>query len=86
MPIGLGMNHLEQEIAACHVWNIICELRYNPEVWLMSIAAPTGLFGVNQETGLGLENSGFIEVTEDRVSYRFTPKAIELLKTFAENQ
>ncbi len=33
MPIGLGMNHLEREIAACWVWNELIEADINPGGW-----------------------------------------------------
>ena len=87
LPIGLGMNHLEQEIAACHLWNHHIEASTNPDEWVnLSDWESTHLFRKNPETGLSLENKGFIEVSQQLQKFRFTPKAIELLEKFTQNQ
>ena len=84
MPIGLGMNHLEQEIAACHAWNSLIDQGLNSDAHLPIVGRNPDLFATNRETGLSLSGSGLIEVSDEMV--RLTPKAIELLKKFSENQ
>ncbi len=89
-PFGLGMNHIEQEIAACQVWNELQEADLKPDTWLtiQDHHRQGSLFTRNPETGLSLENSGFIEVDEKNGNshFRLTQKAIDLLTKFSENQ
>lgn len=88
MPIGLGMNHLEQEIAACHIWNRHVEAGAQPDEWisLSESSLPPYLFSRNPETGLSLENQGFLEIDTEGQQFRLTPKAIALLEKFVAEQ
>ena len=88
MPIGLGMNHLEQEIAACHVWNRLAEAGAPPDEWISLSATelPAYLFSRNPETALSLENQGFLEIDKEGQRFRLTPKAISLLEKFVAEQ
>lgn len=87
MPIGLGMNHLEKEIAACQLWNRHIERGNKPDEWEeIQEWHDTAMFSKNLESGKSLENEGFIEVERENGRFRLTPKAIELLKEFTENQ
>ncbi len=90
MPIGLGMNHLGQEIAACWVWNELAEADINPGSWqpITDQNKNGHLFKKNIETGRSLENSGFIEVDQKNGNshFRLTEKAVDLLTKFSENQ
>lgn len=82
-PIGLGMNHLEQEAAAARCWNRNIDNEQPQNSWLpIHFGQMAGVFSVNYKTGLSLEKSGFVEVEGDR--FRLTEKAIELLKEFTE--
>lgn len=86
LPIGLGMNHLEQEIAACHMWNNLIIAEKTPREWLRIYPPMSALFDQNKETGLSLENQGFIEVDASRENVRFTEKAIKLLVSFTDSE
>ena len=82
MPIGLGMNHLEQEIAACQFWNVLIDAGQYASAWRpVSECQNRDLFAVNPETGASLEGGGFIEIEGDRV--RLTEKAIIMLSRFS---
>lgn len=83
MPIGLGMNHLEQEIAACQLYNAAIEAG-NLWAWIPVKGTNPDLFSENRETGKSLLGSGFIEVENDLV--RLTTKAIELIQKFVSEQ
>lgn len=84
-PIGLGMNHLEQETSAARLWNAHIDAGNPPDTWAnVSDWRGESMFTTNFETGKSLENQGFIEVSGDK--FRLTPKAIKLLTEFTENQ
>lgn len=84
IPFGLGMGHIEQEIAACQVWNIHAKGGTNPGDWVdVEQFRDTQLFDTNIESGKSLENQGFIEF-DGEGSFRLTAKAIELLEAEAE--
>lgn len=87
MPIGLGMNHLEQEIAACQLWNRNIEDGKPAETWIELADYPDSeLFAKNLQTGYSLENSGFLEIDKQSEKFRLTAKAVALLEKFTENQ
>ena len=55
LPIGLGMNHLEQEIAACHLWNRNIRENVTPDAWVgIQEFAGGDMFLVNLQTGKSL--------------------------------
>lgn len=86
LPIGLGMNHLEQEISACHLWNRNIRENLPPDAWVeIQEFAGGDMFLVNRQTGASLENSGFIEIDRKAGLFRLTPKAIDLLKKFTDS-
>ena len=80
------MNHIEQEIAACHMWNDLIIAGKTPGDWLRICHPMSDLFGQNKETGFSLENQGFIEVDANRENVRFTKKAINLLVSFTDSE
>lgn len=84
-PLGLGMNHVEQEISAARLWNAHIDAGNQPDAWAnVSDWKGESMFTTNFETGKSLENQGFIEISGDK--FRLTPKAIKLLTEFTENQ
>jgi hypothetical protein len=86
LPIGLGMNHLEQEYAASWVWNQLIDDDLPPGTWLEINQGTPHIFATNYETGKSLENTGCIEMTADRQFFRLTEKAIDLLEKFTAEQ
>ena len=82
MPIGLGM-HLEQEIAACQLYNAALETG-DPLAWMPIEGRNPDLFSINPETRLSLLSSGLIEVSGDVV--RLTSKAVSLIEKFVAEQ
>ncbi len=84
LPIGLGMNHTEQEIAACQLWNTIIESGKDATAWMPVEGRDPDLFSTNWESGRSLLGSGFIEVSGDSV--RLTQKAVDLIEKFVSEQ
>ena len=84
-PIGLGMNHLEQEAAASHFWNDLIDGELEPTAWLPVSMAHKDLFAKNMETGANMLDSGFIEMSENGEMVRLTDRAIELLEKFTKS-
>ena len=74
------MNHTEQEIAACHLWNAIIESGKDATAWMPIEGRNPDLFSTNRESGHSLLGSGFIEVSGDSV--RLTQKAVDLIVKF----
>lgn len=80
-PIGLDINHLEQEIAIAHHWNECIELGVSPDTPIDVNETRVHNFNhVNPETGLSVVNTGHAE--EIGRKWKLTQKAIDKCITF----
>ena len=84
LPIGLGMNHTEQEIAACQLYNACIDAGVDATAWMPIADRNHDLFATNRESGHSLLGSGFIEVSGESV--RLTQKAVDLIVKFVSEQ
>lgn len=82
LPVGLGMFHLELEIAICKDWNHRIDHGIQPSVWRDEESAPPNLFLTATESGDNLVSGGFVE--REGGVYRLTPKAVAALEAFSE--
>ena len=81
LPIGLGINHLEQEESIAHHWNECVDLEVDPsEPIEINKTREHNFTFRNYETGLSIENTGHAEKVGDK--WKLTDKTIEKCKDF----
>lgn len=84
----MGMNHVEQEIAAAQLWNYHIDNDIDPGQWI-DIEPHIDmyhLFNEDRSTGKSLENTGFLEIDRENGKMRFCVKATWLLMQEAQKQ
>jgi hypothetical protein len=77
IPVGLKINHVEQEIYIAHIWNQLIDEGKEPTAEIL--ATDDQLKWVNKpnhETGLSLVNTEHVEVLEGK-RLRLTQKTID---------
>ena len=81
LPIGLGINHPEQEESIAHHWNECIVLGVDPsEPIEISDVREYNFTFKNYETGLSIENTNQAEKVGDK--WRLTDKTIQKCKNF----
>lgn len=81
IPIGLDINHSEQEITIAHHWNQCIDEGVSPDTPIEVISIRVDNFKhTNQETGLSILNTGHVEEVNGK--WKLTEKAIKKCKEY----
>ena len=80
-PIGLGINHSEQEVTIAHHWNQCIDEGVDPSspIEVTEVRARNFEFK-NYETGLSIVNTGHVEKVDGK--WKLTEKAIKKCNDF----